>query len=116
MGTVANTTLLSNRLDAMTREALLVITGSASYATGGDTIDLSAVTGGGFTKVYGVQVIGQPTAASDRYHITFVPAAAYAAATGKLKIRDLNATDSAAEVSNTADLSSVTWVVRVTGV
>lgn len=116
MGTVANTTLLSNQLDTMNRRAVLLVTGSASYATGGDTIDLSAVTGGGFTKVYGVKLIGQPTAASDRYHPTFVPAAAYAAATGKLKIRDLNATDSAAEVSNTTDLSAVTWVFEVTGV
>lgn len=61
-----------------------------------------------------MRLIGQPTAASDRYQPTFITAASYAAATGKLKIRDINATDSAAEASG--DLSAVTLVLEVIGV
>jgi hypothetical protein len=59
--------------------AVVTATAPAFYDAGGSVIDLSSLASGGFTKVYGVDLIGQATAASDRYQPTFVPAAAYAA-------------------------------------
>lgn len=117
MGT-ATASVLTNDLLTHSRVATVVITGSSSYATGGDTIDLSAITGGGFTKVHGVSFLGVGVsgAANDKYRLAYVPAASYAAATGKIKIRDLSTTDSATEVSNTTDLSGVTWLAQVIGV
>jgi hypothetical protein len=114
MGAFTSVTMLSNELTAHGRRAIVTAACPASYDAGGSTIDLSAVTGGGFTKVFGAKLIGQATAASDRYQPTFIPAAAYAAATGKLKIRDINSTDAAAEASG--DLSAVTLVLEVVGV
>jgi hypothetical protein len=114
MGAFTSVTALSNELTAHGRRAVVTAVCPASYDAAGSTIDLSALTGGGFTKVYGAVLIGQATAASDRYQPTFVPAAAYAAATGKLKIRDINAADGAAEASG--DLSAVTLVLEVIGV
>lgn len=117
MGT-ATASVLSNDFNTHSRVAQIVITGSASYAVGGDTIDLSALTGGGFSKVYGVCTfgVGIGGGANDKYNVTFVPATGYAAATGKLKIRDLSAVDSATEVSLATDLSAVTWIAQVIGV
>lgn len=115
MGAIAITTVLTNELNANTRKATLLLTLPASYDTGGSVIDLSAVTGGGFTKVYGLARLGVSPAASDKYHLSFVPAASYAAATPVVKIRDLSAA-SDAEVASTTDLSGTTVVVEVTGV
>lgn len=116
MGT-ATSSVLSNELHTHGRRAVIVITGSASYATGGDTIDLSALAGGGFTKVHGVNFLamGIGGAANDKYRLAYVPAAAYAPATGVLKIRDLSAA-SDAEVTATTDLSAVSWIAEVVGV
>jgi hypothetical protein len=114
MGAFTSVTTLSNELSAHGRRAIVTAVCPASYDAGGSTIDLSAITGGGFTKVYGAQLIGQATAASDRYQPTYITAASYAAATGKLKIRDINATDGAAEASG--DLSAVTLLLEVIGV
>ena len=116
MGT-ATSSVLSNELHTHGRRAVIIITGSASYATGGDTINLSALEGGGFTKVHGVSFIamGIGGAANDKYRFAYVPAASYAPATGVLKIRDLSAA-SDAEVSSTTDLSAVTWIAEVVGV
>ena len=114
MGAFTSVVEVANELGTKLRTAVVTATAPASYDAGGSVIDLSALTSGGFTKVYGVDLIGQVTAASDRYQPTFIPAAAYAAATGKLKIRDINSTDAAAEASG--DLSAVTLVLEVTGV
>lgn len=114
MGAFTSVTEVANEFGTKVRKAIITAVCPASYDAGGSTIDLSALTSGGFTKVYGCVLIGQATAASDRYQPTFIPAAAYAAATGKLKIRDINSTDAAAEASG--DLSAVTLVLEVTGV
>ncbi len=116
MGTIAVTTVLNNELHRDRRQATLLLTLSASYATGGDTLDLSAVTGGGFTLVHGIRAVGVGVsgAGNDKYHFTYVPATGYAPATCLLKIRDLSAA-SDAEVSNTTDLSAVTVLVDVVG-
>ena len=115
MGT-ATAAVLSNELHTHGRRAIITITGSASYATGGDTIDLSALAGGGFVKVHGVSFVAQGIggAANDKYRFAYVPAASYAPSTGVLKIRDLSAA-SDAEVSSTTDLSAVVWVAEVVG-
>jgi hypothetical protein len=115
MGAITVTTVLSNELNANTRKATLLLTLPASYDTGGSVLDLSAVTGGGFTKVYGVTRLGVSPAANDKYHLSFVPAASYAPSTPVVKIRDLSAA-SDAEVASTTDLSATTVVVEVTGV
>lgn len=117
MGTIATTTILSNVMTAGQRRAVILCTLSASYATGGDTIDLSALSaasGGGFTLVHGGHMIASPTAGNDKYLCTYVPAAAYAPATGLVKIRDASAA-SDAEVSNTTDLSAVTIIFEFIG-
>lgn len=114
MGAFTAVAEVANEFGTKLRTAVVTATAPASYDAGGSVIDLSSLASGGFTKVYGVDLIGQATAASDRYQPTFVPAVAYAAATGKLKIRDINSTDAAAEASG--DLSAVTFVLRVTGI
>ena len=114
MGAIAVTTVLSNDLSTNARKAVLLLTLPASYDTGGSVLDLSAITGGGFTKVFGVSQLGI-AAANDKYRLSFVPAASYAAATPLVKIRDLSAA-SDAEGSCATDLSAVTVVVEVTGV
>ena len=113
MGAVTITTQLANEFNTSSRRATLLLTLPASYDAGGSVLDLSALTGGGFTKVYGVDLIGQPTAASDRYHPTYIPAALYAPATGLLKVRDLQA---AADAEASGDLSAVTMLVEVIGI
>lgn len=114
MGAFTAVTELANEFGTKLRTSVVTAVCPASYDAGGSTIDLSALTSGGFTKVYGVKLIGQATAASDRYQPTFITAASYAAATGRLKIRDINATDGAAEASG--DLSGVTLVLEVIGI
>jgi hypothetical protein len=113
MGAFTSVTQLSNEFGVHERRAVITAVGPASYDAGGSTIDLSSLAGGGFSKVYGVKLIGQPTAASDRYQLTFITAASYGAATGKLKVRDINA---ASDAEASGDLSAVTFVLEVTGV
>ena len=113
MGAFTSVTQLSNELGTHERRAVVTAVGPASYDAGGSTIDLSSLAGGGFSKVYGVKLISQPTAANDKYQPTFINAASYAAATGKLKIRDVSASGDA-EASG--DLSAVTFVLEVTGI
>lgn len=116
----AVTTELSNELSSKQRRAVLLITGTASYDTNGSVVDLSALPGGGFTKVHGAKVIGVGAHASDKYLFTFVPAASYAAATGKLKVRNAlivttGTPGSLDEISSTTDLSALTFVLEVVG-
>ena len=98
-----------------------LITMSSSYATNGDTIDLSTAGGLGavlgLTYVYGV-IFGATkinTAASGRYIPVYVPATSRAAATGKIQIHDYNATDGGDEVTNATDLSAESFSVLVIG-
>lgn len=80
----------------------------ASYDAGGSTLDLSSH----FALVHGVKFVGQATAANDKYHCTYIPAAAYAPATGLVKVRDLSA---AADAEASGDLSAVTVRFEVVG-
>ena len=58
---------------------------------------------------------GIGAAAADRYFCTYVPAAAGAPATGKVKVRDADAATAMSEVAGAADLSTVTFTFEVTG-
>lgn len=99
-------------------------TGTASYDTGGSVLNLaqSGVLGiNGFAAVHGVKLVGVADAASDRYLCTYVRAAAGAAATGLLKVRDLattgaGATDGVIELASLGDLSALTFIFEAVGV
>jgi len=92
------------------KTALVNVTGSASYDTGGSLVDLSAY----FTKVRGAHAISASGAALSKYKFTFIPGASDGAALGKLKVNDVTAA-SGAEVSNTTDLSAGTYRVLFYG-
>lgn len=109
MGAFTSVTLLNGPdYGTGSKTATFTAVAPASYDAGGSVIDLSSH----FTLVHGVEVIGQPTHGNDKYYATFIPAAAYAPSTGKLKIRDLTA---ASDAEASGDLSAVSFVVRVTG-
>jgi hypothetical protein len=102
------------------KKAILRFKGPTSYDAAGSTIDLSSAVASlaafsGFSKVYGVQLIAQSTAANDKYYLTYVPAdETYLAATGKIKVRDLTAAADA-EVTAATDLSAVIFRLIVWG-
>jgi len=96
------------------------VTGSASYATGGDTIPDLSTAGNlgqaqGFTKVFGIVFCGNETAADDQFLCTYVPTAAHSPTAGKVKIRDVTAAADA-EVAATTDLSARTFRFLIIGV
>ena len=100
------------------KKAILRFKGPATYEAGGSTIDLSSAATslaafGGFSKVYGVQVVAQTTAGDDKYYCTYIPADAnYVASTGKIKVRDLSA---ASDAEASGDLSAVIFRILVWG-
>jgi hypothetical protein len=104
------------------KRAVLSVTGTASYDTGGSALDLSSanttLTGlnamAAFTRVDGINVVGVNPHASGKYHAAHVRASSGAPATGKLKLYDVT-TDPGAEVSSTTDLSSTTFFLEVFG-
>lgn len=111
---------LQNELGTKSRKAVITATGPSSYDTHGSTIDLSALTGGGFTKVHGVTRVGVAAHGNDKYLMSFVPGSSYDPATGKLKVRNaLTVTTgtpgSLDEVASTTDLSGVTFILEVIG-
>lgn len=99
------------------KRAVFGVTGTASYDTGGSTLDLSSsnatLTGlnplASFTRVDGISLIGVNPHASGKYHAAHVRASSGAPATGKLKLYE------GAEVSSTADLSGTTFFLEVLG-
>ena len=103
------------------KSVVLTATGPASYDAGGSVIDLSSantvltgfVSDAAFVRVTGLKVVGIGAAAADRYFCTYVPAAAGAPATGKVKVRD--ADDSTAMSEASGDLSTVTFTFEITG-
>lgn len=119
MGAFTVVAELQNELGTKSRKAVITATGPASYDTNGSTIDLSALTGGGFTKVHGVTRVGIAAHGNDKYLMSFVPGSSYDPV-GKLKVR--NATivttgtpGSLDEVPSTTDLSGVTFILEVIG-
>lgn len=104
------------------KQAIIRCTGTASYDTGGSVLNLSSSNTAllalnneaYFTTVTGLAPVGVDTAASDKYRLQYVNAAADAPATGLIKARDLSA-QPAAEVTSTTDLSATTWTFEVFG-
>jgi hypothetical protein len=97
------------------KTATVLVTLPASYDAGGSVVDFS--TSGllgacGFRTVHSAIYAGQATAADDKYYPTFIPASSDAAATGKLKVRDLSA---AADAEASGDLSAVVVRIKVEG-
>lgn len=128
MGAFSSVTELSNQFSTKHRKAVVSAVGPASYDTNGSVIDLSALAGGGFTKVHGVRLIGVGAHAADKYHATFIPGASYSPSTGTLKLRDMTnviggtvsggtitVAAPVSEVASTTDLSGVTFVFEVIG-
>jgi hypothetical protein len=114
MGAFTAVTLLQENNSGSTKTRIFSALGPASYDAGGSVIDLSSATLGGFvgfSEVYCGQLAGI-AAASTKYQCVFVPAAAGAAATGKIKIHDSSA---AADAEASGDLSAVTFYFRFEG-
>lgn len=118
MGAFGTITVLGAARHDRLKTITFSVAGSNSYATGGDTLDLSMTALGkvhGFkARVDGVTLIAQPTAANSKYVPVYVRAAAGAAATGLVKIHDTSAAADA-EVSNATDLSGVTFIFKAVG-
>jgi hypothetical protein len=89
------------------KTAVVLVTLPASYDAGGSTVDFSTsgqLGANGFRTVHSAMQCGQATAADDKYYATFIVASSDAAATGKLKVRDLSA---ASDAEASGDLSAV---------
>lgn len=116
--TVTATPLAFVNLNGGLKMALVTVTGTASYDTGGSAIDLSTSgnlgVAAGFQTVLGAMEADNTTAGSSKYQYKFLHAASNAAATGKLKVHDLSAA-SDAEVSSTTDLSGTVFRLLVIG-
>lgn len=103
------------------KSVVLTATGPASYDAGGSILDLSSantvltgfVSDAAFVRVTGLKQVGVGAAAADRYYCQYVPAAAGAPATGKVKVRD--ADDATAMSEASGDLSTVTFTFEITG-
>lgn len=114
---VPTTVLSFSNLPGGKKEAIMILTPSASYDAGGSTADFS--TSGnlgvalGFQTVFAVDTVAAPTAANSIYYAVLVPTAStYAAATAKIKIHDLSA---ASDAEASGDLSTKLLHIRVTG-
>ena len=99
------------------KEVILDIVGPASYDAGGSTSDLSSTVTAlagtiTFTKVWGVTLIAVSAHASSKFGFAYVPAAANAPATGKIKLDDLI---QATPAEFTGDASGTTFTIKVHG-
>ncbi len=97
------------------KAAVVTVTLSASYDSGGSVVDLSTsgnLAAAGFKTVTGAMLLGHETAASGKYLPVFVPAASNAAATGLLKIYD---TSQAGDAETSGDLHASLIRLLVTG-
>lgn len=114
MGTMASPTGLSAVNGSNEKSVTISIAGSASYATGGDTLDLSVATLG---SVLGFAVVNNIVGGSDAglYAARFDRASAGAPATSKVVIYSSGAADAGDEVANATDLSAVTFLLTVSG-
>lgn len=114
MGTMATPTGLSAVNGSNEKSVTISIAGSASYATGGDTLDLSVETLG---SVLGFAVVNNIVGGSDAglYAARFDRASAGAPATSKVVIYSSGAADAGDEAANATDLSAVTFLLTVSG-
>ena len=115
MGTMASPALLSVNHGSNSKTVTISIAGSASYATGGDTLDLSAATVS--SPHMNFAVVDNITGGSDggQYDARYDRATAGAPATCKVVIYNAGAADGGDEVANATDLSAVTFLLTITG-
>lgn len=114
MGTMASPTVLDVVHGSNSKKVVVSIAGSSSYATGGDTFDLSFATlgmNGGFSVVN--HVVGSSD--GGQYDVRFDRASAGAPATTKLVIYNAGAADGGDELANATDLSAVTFYIEISG-
>ena len=114
MGTMASPTGLNAAHGSNEKSVTISIPGSASYATGGDTLDLSVATLG---SVLGFTIVNNIVGGSDGgvYDARFDRAASGAPATSKVVIYNSGAADGGGDVANATDLSAVTFLLTITG-
>lgn len=114
MGTMSSPTLKSVVHGSNAKITNIEIAGSASYATGGDTLDLSVATLGANA---GFAIVDNVTGGSDGgvYAVRFDRATAGAPATTKILIYNSAAADGGDETANATDLSGSTFYITVTG-
>lgn len=114
MGTMSSPTALNALHGSNGKAVTLSIAGSSSYATGGDTFDLSTATLG---VDAGFAIVNDISGGSDggRYAVRFDRATSGAPATTKLVIYDASAADGGDEVANATDLSAITFYLTVHG-
>jgi hypothetical protein len=117
MGAFTDHTILKAEQLGSTKRVIMTAKGPASYDSGGSTLDLSdTITALGgtlkFTKVYGLGLIAVSAHASSKYGVRYVPAAANAPATGKVKLDDLI---QATPAEFTGDASGTTFTFEVIG-
>lgn len=114
MGTMASPTGLSAVHGSNEKSVTISIAGSASYATGGDTLDMSVATLG---SVLGFAIVNNIVGGSDGgvYAARYDRASAGAPATCKVVLYNSAAADGGDEVANATDLSAVTFLLTVSG-
>lgn len=114
MGTMSSPTLLTVNHGSNEKTVTLSIAGSSSYATGGDTFDLSVATVG---AAAGFAIVNNVVGGSDGgvYDVRFDRATSGAPATTKIVIYNSGAADGGDETANAADLSAVTFYLTITG-
>ena len=115
MGTMASPTLLSVAHGSNSKTITVSILGSASYATGGDTFDLSSATLTNPNMSFAV--VDNIVGGSDggQYAAQYDRASAGAPATCKVVLYNAGAADGGDEVANATDLSAVTFILTITG-
>lgn len=107
MGSLGTPTVLSKNEGTNGKYICFSVAGSASYATGGDTFDLS-----GYFAVVDNIVGG---ADGGVFHALFDRAAAGAPATSKVLLYSSAVADAGDEVANATDLSAQTLLLTVFG-
>lgn len=117
MGTMALTTVHRVEKTGAVKMALCTITGSASYATNGDTMPDCSTAGTlgseGFQSVIGIIQMGATATADCEFRAVYVHSA-FSPTAGKVRIT--NSEDAApAEVANATDLSASSWQVLIVG-
>lgn len=97
-------------MPASEREAIITVTGSTSYDTGGSVLDLSTLTGA--TAIRGLVQVNVTPVGSAKYLTAYLAAAAGAPGTGKVVVYDVTQHPGAEVVATTA-LNGTTWTFKV---
>ena len=107
MGSMAIASVLSKIEGSNGKCITFTVTGSGSYATGGDTLDLSSY--------FAVADNCVGSADGGNYDVMFDRATAGAPSTAKVLVYQASAADGGDEVANATDLSGQTFILTVFG-